>query len=51
MNIMKNWKKVFKNPEAAIKREKALKNLVRRKKVALIEKENPKWKDLFGSIV
>lgn len=42
---------VFENAEAAIKREKAIKNLVRRKKIALIEKDNPEWKDLFGSIV
>ena len=42
---------VFENPEAAIKREKTIKNLVRRKKIALIEKENPDWKDLYSSIV
>ena len=42
---------VFENSEAAIKREKSIKNLVRRKKIALIEKENPDWKDLYSSIV
>lgn len=42
---------VFENPEAAIKREKTIKNLVRRKKIALIEKENPDWNDLFGNII
>lgn len=42
---------VFETPEAAIKREKAIKNLVRRKKIALIEKDNPSWKDLFSNIV
>lgn len=29
-----------------ITREKQIKNLVRRKKIALIEKANPKWEDL-----
>ncbi len=41
---------VFENPEAAIKREKTLKNLVRRKKNALIEKMNPKWDDLYSKL-
>ncbi len=31
---------------AAIEREKQIKGWVRRKKVALIESENPEWKDL-----
>ena len=34
----------------AIKREKSIKNLVRRKKIALISKFNPGWKDLFASL-
>ena len=42
---------VFEDPENAIKREKSLKNLVRRKKIALIEKENPKWDDLYGKLI
>ncbi len=42
---------VFETPEEAIEREKAIKNLVRRKKIALIEKDNPNWNDLFGNIV
>ncbi len=36
--------------ELAIAREKAIKNLVRRKKIALIEKNNPEWKDLYGEL-
>ena len=31
----------------AIGREKQIKNLVRRKKIELIKKYNPKWQDLF----
>ena len=34
----------------AIWREKQIKNLVRRKKVVLIESQNPEWKDLSGSL-
>ena len=41
---------VFETPQDAIKREKAIKNLVRRKKIALIEKDNPKWDDLYGKL-
>ena len=37
--------------ESAIAREKQIKNLVRRKKIALIEKENPAWKDLYDEIL
>lgn len=42
---------IFDDPENAIKREKSLKNLVRRKKIALIEKENPEWKDLYNTLI
>ncbi|MDO8638838.1 MAG: GIY-YIG nuclease family protein [Candidatus Daviesbacteria bacterium] len=42
---------VFEDINEAIKREKALKNLVRRKKNLLIEKENPTWGDLYQHIV
>lgn len=35
----------------AIKREKQIKNLVRRKKIVLIENFNPEWKDLYDSIL
>ncbi len=34
------------DPQAAIEREKQLKNWRREKKIALIEKMNPYWKDL-----
>ena len=40
----------FGDPEAGIKREKALKNLVRRKKNKLINDFNPKWKDLYNDL-
>ncbi|GJL84522.1 MAG: nuclease [Micavibrio sp.] len=36
----------FSSPAEAIGREKQLKGWVRRKKDALIEKENPDWRDL-----
>jgi len=36
----------FSDVRAAIAREKELKGWVRRRKVALIESVNPKWKDL-----
>lgn len=35
----------------AIKREKQIKNLVRRKKIDLINKFNPEWKDLYAKII
>lgn len=38
------------NAEAAIQREKQLKNLVRRKKLALIEQNNPRWEDIYYSL-
>jgi len=37
--------------ETAILREKQIKNLVRRKKIELINKFNPEWKDLYNEIV
>lgn len=42
---------VYNNPTEAIMREKAVKNLVRRKKIALIEKLNPNWKDLSENLL
>lgn len=42
---------VFEDINEAIKREKTLKNLVRRKKNLLVEKENPNWEDLYKYIV
>jgi putative endonuclease len=41
---------IFDNPLEAIKREKSLKNLVRRKKDKLINNFNPSWKDLYDDI-
>jgi putative endonuclease len=38
----------FANPADAIAREKQLKNWNRMKKIALIERANPEWKDLAG---
>ena len=37
--------------EAAIAREKQLKNWKREWKVALIEKENPMWRDLYPELL
>jgi putative endonuclease len=37
---------VFGTPRAAIAREKQIKGWVRAKKLSLIEKENPGWRDL-----
>jgi putative endonuclease len=36
--------------EAAIRREKTLKKWPRRWKLALIERENPEWRDLYGDL-
>jgi putative endonuclease len=36
----------FNNVHDAIRREKQIKGWVRRKKIALIESSNPKWRDL-----
>ena len=36
----------FPHPMQAIRREKRLKRLLRKRKIALIEKDNPLWKDL-----
>jgi len=38
---------VFEDILSAITREKQIKGWVRKKKIALIEKENPGWKDLY----
>lgn len=37
---------VFEDPKQAIAREKQLKGWKRQRKIDLIEKENPEWKDL-----
>lgn len=36
---------------SAIEREKQIKNLVRRKKIAMIEKENKEWRDMYGELI
>ena len=41
----------FENPEIAVKREKTLKNLVRRKKDKLISKFNFEWEDLYHNLL
>jgi putative endonuclease len=41
------WYEVTGNVEAAIGREKQIKGGTRAKKIALIEKMNPQWRDLF----
>jgi len=40
------WFERFMNPGGAIAREKQLKDWIRAKKIALIEKTNPTWNDL-----
>lgn len=42
---------IFNNPETAIEREKQLKSWSRKKKLALIEKDNFEWKDLYNEII
>jgi putative endonuclease len=42
---------MFEHPLDAIKREKSLKNLLRKKKEGLINKMNPTWKDLYEEIL
>ncbi|OGY90880.1 MAG: hypothetical protein A3B31_03100 [Candidatus Komeilibacteria bacterium RIFCSPLOWO2_01_FULL_53_11] len=41
---------VYQNPSEAISREKQIKHLLRRKKIELIERSNPKWKDLYDTL-
>ena len=42
---------IYETAEEAIKREKQLKGGSRLKKVELIKKLNPEWKDLYKSII
>ncbi len=42
---------VLRDPENAIKREKAIKNLLRRKKLDLIKSKNLEFKDLYPDIL
>ena len=41
------WYELHGTMETAIRREKAIKNWKRAWKVEMIEKENPKWRDLY----
>jgi putative endonuclease len=41
---------VFNNPENTILREKQIKAGSRNKKIELIKKNNPEWKDLFNKL-
>ncbi len=45
------WFESTSSIEAAIQREKQLKNWKREWKVALIEKDNPEWKDLYDGLL
>jgi putative endonuclease len=45
------WFESTASVEAAIRREKQLKNWKREWKIALIERENPHWLDLYDSIL
>lgn len=41
---------VYEDAENAIKREKRMKKLYRKEKLALIEKNNPGWRDLYEDL-
>lgn len=41
---------IFEDAYEAITREKQIKNLLRKKKIVLIEKENPEWEDLYDKL-
>lgn len=41
----------YNDPENALKREKRLKRYNRKWKLALIEKENPNWRDLYYDLI
>ena len=45
------WYELHETMESAIEREKALKNWKRLWKLALIERSNPGWQDLYETIV
>jgi putative endonuclease len=42
---------IFNDPNTAILREKTIKHLYRKKKIELIEKNNPTWRDLYYNIL
>jgi len=41
---------VFEDPIRAIQREKTIKNLLRRKKIRLVNKFNPHWVDFYNRL-
>jgi putative endonuclease len=45
------WYEPYETMETAIQREKGIKKWNRSWKLALIEKTNPSWKDLFNDII
>ncbi len=45
------WYEMHETMESAILREKQIKAGSRKKKLALIEENNPQWEDLFSDIV
>ena len=45
------WYEAHETMESAILREKQIKGGSRRKKIALIEAQNPAWRDLFEELV
>lgn len=45
------WFETYSSIESAIQREKNLKHWVRQRKIELIEKDNPDWRDLYNEII
>ena len=45
------WYELHDSMEAAIRREKAIKEWKRRWKLELIEKTNPEWQDLYADLL
>jgi len=45
------WYELHETMESAIRKEKMLKNWKRAWKLELIERSNPNWKDLYGTII
>jgi putative endonuclease len=45
------WYELHDSMEAAIRREKAIKEWKRRWKLELIEKTNPQWRDLYADLL
>lgn len=45
------WYRTFPRPQDAIEVEKTIKGWLRKKKLMLIKKENPEWKDLGPEIM